>query len=550
MATPPNSLFKNYLHTLYEETDFAAHHRLHSDQAFLLAGPRPDRKRELPALAYVQFMTNTLQELGFTGRLRQRRPYLHSARLERVLPGEADEQVALVSLREGRSPTPLCAAFGVAEEQGRHLIRWVTLVPPGAEPDAARLKAQAHGELAYVPLFTRAEDLLLSMLEVSFYRQHMPPTAALSYLPEARFTCHGSSLCCQNSWSIRLTDGDRAALDARPAADNLRRLPVLGGKPLYKKLSTEEVARDELRPYQLVVGAKGTAHRCGFLTDDNRCDMHAEADLAVLHDCHVFPYGFTATPDGVAVWSNLFCPSVRYQKGRGFADNEADIRGRLQRLSLYTPSAFYRAADLPISWGAFCAAEDALLRYLDGHQPPIGQRLLGALAYLGRWQGEDPPKFEEEQRARDVQLPLIPPIPQERQLVQQVFGLITDSQFFRPVPPPAGALAAPGEGVADAPFLAYMLRTLVFSKQLSFSFGVLPGFNFAVLAYCLLLHRFAGWRWRDISEHDWTEYFKGLQHSHFRRVLNRLQEEAFFKELGKTPLFGELLLRATLSPPR
>lgn len=559
-AGPPPSLFKKYLSTIYEERDFQAHHRLHSDRAYLLAGPRVDRRADLPLSDYVKFMQLTFAQLRWdSATLRRREPRFGDARLRwHRAPAQAEgETLALVSVHEAHTGAELWAAFGVAPEQGRWALRWVTLAaaqsadPPADEAAALALwralRHKAAGELALVPQFTDERTLLLSMLEVSYFQQHLLSPEALSYLPEARFTCQGAGRCCTQKFSARLSENDRAALDALT--------PALGRSlPLYKRLPEIKTPEDEARPYLLLHTEAGD---CRLLSDAGRCRVHEEAGFAVFHDCHIFPYGFTRTPEGVAVWTSLFCPTVRAGGGAPLSENDPDLRGRLQRTPRRWPQRFWRAAGEEIAWTAFRDAEQALLRYLAGESgdittgtAPLRARLLGGLRWLARWADPTaaPPPYDP---ALLTEL-LGPASAEDLARAEPLLTLFARADYFQPLAAPVEVALNRGPGSADAalqatPFLPYLLRTLVFSKFLSYPHGVVPGFTFVVLAYCLLVRRFAGWQGQEIPAQAWEHAVNGLQHGFFRRqVAHLLLHDPDTQARSAAPLLGEQLLRATL----
>ncbi|MCS6914907.1 MAG: hypothetical protein RMK29_11210 [Myxococcales bacterium] len=539
--SPHLSLIERYLGSLYDTLDFGTHYQLHSSRAYLLAARTVKRRDAVSVQDYVRYMRGVLRTFGWNGAsLRRRRPCFRAPRLLDTRWAPSGETVLFAEIEEALSGQRVTAAFGTVVEGGRHRVLWVTVA--GAERDAARLRAQADHEMASVPPPIGPERVFLSLLELSYWRQHMPPEMPLFWLPEAAFSCHRTARCCSNHWAVRLSDNEVAATEARGLVRLLPRPPAT----LYRRVPEELLQEDEFRPFVLHPDSRG---QCPFLTEENLCLVHQDAGRAVYHDCHVFPFGFTFTPDGVAVWTNLFCPSARHRKGRGFADNEADIRSRLQRVVPVLPQRFLRRADDPIPWPVFRAAEAQLLSILDREGHPVRQRLLAALGWLEAFTGAEPSPFD----ARLLERPLAPPLPEERQLADQVLGLLQRLRGLEPLPPPPGA-ARPAGGAADEaigalPFVPYLLRTLVFSKYFSYPHGLVPGFNYVVLAYCLLVRRFGPWIPAAIPEAAWGEFFSALQHATYRRALAELSGHAVLRGLAQTPLFGELLLRVAIQPP-
>lgn len=562
------TLVTRYLGSIYEDPDFTAFYRLHSGSAHLLLGTRVVQARELSAPAYAHAVQALLSAHALDpAALRRRTPRFTLSGVLGVHPGPAhpgDEALVLVALREADG-APRTAAFGLAldaqvpaapRDPGLR-VRWATLCGDPTETAAERLQAQAHGELAYLPLGGDGQPLLLTALELSHHRQHRLPQAPLSFLPEAAFSCHMSARCCDNDWQIHLSAADRAALEAR---DFRRRLPQLpAGRPLYTRIPADQeggdprpfamARREPLRDPGTSREGDGTDRRCVLLDDERRCVAHGEAGMAIYSDCHLYPFGFTFTPDGVAAWAMLYCPSARARKGRPFADNQPDIRGRLQRIPHGAPpTRFALRQDVSVPWQSFRASEEILLRYLAA-PVPLRQRLLAALRWLER--AADGPALAALRYDESLlHTPLLPPVDAERDLAGAVFTMMTQNPYLRPLPPPARPAPAPArfldEALGEADFLPYLLRTLVFSKALSFRYGIVPGFNYAVLAYALFVRRYAGHRLEDLSEDALGVYFTSLQQAHYHRLLAAVQEHALLRELANSPLFGELLLRAAV----
>lgn len=541
VTPPPASLFKNYIETIYESQDFAAHHRLHGDDAFLLVGPRVDRKRDLPVADYAAFMSDTLKQLKWTGAaLRDRAPCFRAPRLRGAVPGIDGETVALVEVTEAHSGTAFTAAFGTGTQHGRAVVRWVSIVtdePAGINP--AHLRAQAAAELSFVPPFVSRDTLLLSLLEVAYYRRHMLPDVPMSWLPEAQFSCHMSARCC-HGWTINLTPNDLGTIQSLG-------YPARAPTPLYG-LRPSRSRADEHLSHAMTLRPDGA---CPLLTADRLCQVHADTGMAAFSTCHTYPFGFSYTPDGVAVWTSSFCPSARGRKGAPLSEREPDLRQRLQRIARHAaPTEFRLSPGRPISWERFRQIEAALLDALDPQvrpETPVRLRLAAGLRWLASLPPDAPPPPLE--LARLVQ-PLAPPPPEQRALWQQILALASSNRAFQPLLPGSpDAAARPRDvpGAADhelgaLPFVPYFLRTLVFSKTLSFHHGVVAGWNFVTLAYCLFVERFRRVRPELLNDDLLAPFFLGIQHEPLRALLERMGPA--LGGIEHTPELGLWLLQA------
>lgn len=142
---------------------------------------------------------------------------------------------------------------------------------------------------------------------------------------QERFDCQGCGQCCRAPWQIRL--------------------------------ELEESRRLALRVIDAQAG-------CPYL-QASRCRLH---ECGKPLSCQVFPFIYTATPEGVEVELSYFCPSVRAGHGRQLEEQ----RDSLERLLTQIPAPqewsgpfLVRAPDLTLGWTGYRLWEEELLRLLE-----------------------------------------------------------------------------------------------------------------------------------------------------------------------------------------
>lgn len=293
-----------------------------------------------------------------------RRPVLRDPVLVELAEEPDGRRVAWYRATEAEEGQAVRIAVGyLREPDGAWRIGWLTLAPAIAAWSYAEGLVQA---LADFPFMVAAGlTVPRSWLDLAWHRLHGHPRPALSFLPEARFACHGSGACCVKGFATDIPAGAQALVDAIPWE---RHAPHLAGTRFERV--------DEVR-----VRLKQPDEDCRFLAADGRCRIHAIVGRSVFPACTSYPMSFQPTPEGVAVATSPACPSARANLGPPLADRTADLYMRLAMLGATPVPPFRLEQDGEPDWEGYKAAEAALLALLDRADLPLARRL-----WLGsRW---------------------------------------------------------------------------------------------------------------------------------------------------------------------
>ena len=427
------------------------------------------------------------------------------------------------------------AAFGLERQGGQTwLVSWSALI----EGDPLALERQRLAALAEIACLDAVRPLgaARTLLDLSYLRLHALPRTPLLFLPETRFTCHGSGVCCTHPMTIGIeantarfiADLDWQALDPALAGSLLEPVP--------------EASRNNL-PFGHML-ARDEAGRCRFLTRDIRCSVHDQAGRPIFKPSQIFPYLFSWCPDGICVTVHHMCPSARLGRGVAPAETETDIRGRLALASLLRTDRFRLLSNLEIGWKAFRAIEARLLDLLEGDLP-LRRKLWVALSWLEARIEDPDPAVDEAWYQQDLAVLAADPAAAFEEFVS----------FFDPF---FTRLDRRGSGTIlledYEPILTRWFRSLLFSKATTYAEGLVGGMNDVVVVYRILERQFRRLAAPGVSEHFWREFF-GLvttTNGNFRKFLAacHVQPGTVLHGMGDNPRLGlNLLLRPEALPP-
>jgi hypothetical protein len=305
------------------------------------------------------------------------------------------------------------------------------------------------------------------LLDASYFRRHRPVPGQFTMLPDARFSCQMSTVCCRNDFEITLAPEAQLVIDAivwgagQPPTDG-NKLPVRADGRLQLKTATDP---------------------CRFLGDVGQCRVHQAVGHQPFETCAIYPYTFAHTPDGFAVALSPVCPSARLGIGASPLEHEADLRDRLAQAEPRVTDAYRLAPDHEVSWSDFRGIEQGLLTCLAAEDLPmrrrlyVGTRILGAVLRRESfdstaWLTEPLPPITEELRAAI------------RGMLEKV--LRWDRKVLQAAP-----LSLPEElaglELRDTVVIARILRNTLFSKSYSYQFDLTTAFNFGIVLYLLTL---------------------------------------------------------------
>lgn len=516
-----------WFRTRYEARDDAAHLALYAPEAFVVLGDRAVPRAET---------TDADVSAAWAGGAGSP----HFVRPEPAGWWPEGEERGLVDVKvlEASEERDWTARLGLVRLPAlgwRVAFAWL---PAAGQPQASPTSrdAAASWEAARTAALSELASLrqvailgpLTSLFEASWARQARLPRQRLLALPETRFTCGGSGACCRHDLTIGVEENARLFLEAVDWPTALAHAPA---GPFLEALPETAIPLVSFR-HRLAREADG---RCKFLTPDNRCSIHALVGRAVFKPCHVFPYRFALTPDGVAVTTNAMCPTARACRGLSLAEQEPELRARLAVAEVLRVDKYYLRPGEEVPWETFKTVEGQLLELLRG-EAPVKRKLWVALRWLQArleapsagvavaWYGEPAPRLGWIGR-----------------LAFRRFPVVFD-HCFKDL---AGVEAGEGIWPEHEAELERFFRSFLFSKATTYPYGLVAGLNYAVLVLAVLERQLARHAQRGISEAFWREFYAVVTSGTFLPILQVLHQRpatGFARQAGD-PRFGLALLR-------
>lgn len=442
----------------------------------------------------------------------------------------------LLDLRalDAKTEQDLDIRLGLVSEAGDWRVAFAYL--PGPRDPAGRFEAgrlAALSELAGLRAMV-AGGPLLSLLEAAWARQAWLPRQRLLALPETAFSCAGTGDCCTHDLTIGVDENAKRFIEA---IDWTTVAPHAPQGPFVEELPAAASRLVAFR-HRLARDASG---RCKFLTPDSRCSIHALTGRAVFKPCHVFPYRFAATPDGVAVITNGMCPTARQGIGAPLADQEPDLRSRLAVADVLRTEKYYLRAGEAVAWDTFKTIEGQLLELLNG-DAPIKRKIWVALRWL-------------DARLADPHAGVAVAWYAEPAARIGLMGRLAFQRFPKLFDPCFKDLAgvAPGEGIwpEHEAELTRFFRAYLFSKATTYPYGLVAGLNYVALVLVILERQLALHARRGTSEAFWREFYAVVHAGTFNPLLQVVHQHTatgFSKQAGR-PAFGLTLLRLIAEVP-
>lgn len=166
-------------------------------------------------------------------------------------------------------------------------------------------------------------------------------------LPEARFACQGSGMCCRSYRLGPITADEVTSISALPLRARFADLP-----------DGELFVRHADKLYLRRVDSG-----CVFLQPDERCGLHAQfGEAAKPSACRSYPVAAKLTFQAAVLYNNQQCAShfVSQDHGPALIESAHLIRTRLSGpLTLFHPIVFVRE-DTPVDYAHFLELEAAL----------------------------------------------------------------------------------------------------------------------------------------------------------------------------------------------
>jgi len=223
------------------------------------------------------------------------------------------------------------------------------------------------------------------------------------YIPAGiRFECTGCGNCCLQ-WPVPATEADFQKISSSLqgiqtdiASSGLKedwQIELANAKPntLFKKLR-HETSEDRMQLFTHTLQKRADG-RCVFLTEDNRCCLHARAsEESKPSMCQLFPYTFTQTPDGHYASVSFASTGVLLNSGALLTEQSDFLLGKLLLFKRLYPTLDTDWTKLqlvegqPIDWAEYLRLEEYLLdafRFDDANQSTFFQlNIFDSLALL------------------------------------------------------------------------------------------------------------------------------------------------------------------------
>ncbi len=506
---PAQSLFSAFVTALGDSEGGGALHQLHSPDAIVRhaqgLGPAAQIDRDEFARAHRETCVSGAASL----------PHFRTPLL---LLRKGD--VVWFELTEARGQQGLVAAVGLAALDGAPRIGWATLA--SQVEDWSYRDGLLRSLADYAWMRTPQAAQARALIDAAYFRLYRRDPVSFISLPDARFSCQMSTVCCKHDFEITLPPEAQLVIDAMPW-ETLRPPP-----------SGTQLPRRPDGKLQL----KSLSESCRFLGGAGQCLIHQTLGRQPFGPCNVFPVAFADTPDGIAVGLSPICASTRQGLGLPLSDREDDLRERLAHAQPRKPDGFRLSPGSAISWPHFRDIEQTLLDILAASDLPmrrrlhLGSRLLAAVRDqqpldMKRWMAESAEPITPELRTAI------------HDMLKKVLGW--DRAVLRELPralPPALFECE----VREAPVLARILRNTLFCKTYSYAFDLTTAHNFLIVLYLLTLIMQAAAD-GPLSSPMWRELGSLGVHGLLKSALHEGTPEGFRTVFG-TAEFGLWMLSA------
>ena len=508
-------LFQRFLLALADPDAGVTLHALHAATAVLRAS---DGLRAAAEVDAQQFADTHRQIVSAQGESLPH--FIAAARLNTGPDPAPAPGVCWFECVEAREQRRLIVALGVQPGDSGLRVGWCMLavrVEPWSFQDGFR---KSLADYAWMRKSEPARPRVL--LDAGYFRRYRPAPGQFTTLPDARFSCQMSTVCCRNDFEITLAPEAQLVIDAiawgvaQPPAGGTK-LPVRADGRLQLKEASEP---------------------CRFLGDIGQCRIHQALGRQPFETCAIYPYTFAQTPDGFAVAMSPVCPSARLGIGVPPLDHEDDLRDRLAQAEPRRTDTYRLAPDREIPWADFRAIEQGLLSCLAAEELPMRRRLYVGTRILGAVLRHEP-----LDSAAWLAEPL-PPITAE--LRAAIHGMLEkvlrwDRKVLRAAP-----LSLPedlaGLELRETAVVARILRNTLFSKSYSYQFDLTTAFNFGIVLYLLTLVMQAAIP-GPLPESHWRELGALGTHGLLKNLLHEGMPEGFRLVFASSE-FGQWMLAA------
>ncbi len=490
-------------------------YRMHSADAVLRVGNAIRPAKEVDPADFA----NAHREISLRGR-----EFLPEFSFSKVLQLPADpaaaQCVVWFEMAQPRQPRTLIAALGLNTQQNTPSIGWCTLaerVESWSYPDGLRQT------LADYPWMKRSDPATPRVsLDAAYFRRHWRPAVKFSTLPDARFSCQMSTVCCKHDFEITLPAEAQLLIDAMPW-DRLQ--PQLSGTRL------------PVRPDGMLQ-LKALDESCRFLGPQSQCLIHQTLGRQPFGPCAIFPFSFARTPEGVSVALSPICGSARMGFGIAPHEREEDLRERLAHSAPRATESYRLAPGMEISWERFRDIEKGLRDCLSADDVPLRRRLHIGSRLLGALKNNDP--IETSQWLIE---PLAHISGELRDAIRAMLVKILgwDRAALRTLPPTVPSDLFNLE-VGETAVVVRILQNVSFSKVYSYPYDLTTAHNFVIVLYLLTIVAQSASN-GPLSDVMWQELGSLGVHGFLKNVLHEGVPDGFRAVFG-TSEFGQWALAA------
>jgi len=447
-------------------------------------------------------------------------PRFHQATLlDLTHDTDTGKSIAWFQVADAREQLSLPVAVGFVTTPNGLRVGWCT-VAPQVKPWSYRdglLQSLAN----YPWMRNGTPTPARAIVDAGYFRHYWRAPLTFHTLPDARFSCMMSAVCCKHDYEITLPAEAQMLIDAVPWQDVQ---PQLAG--------TQLPVRPDGR-----LQLKTLNEHCRFLGSRNQCLIHQTLGRQPFGSCSVFPFSFAHTPDGVSVAMSPICGAARRGIGVAPLHREDDLRERFVQSEARRTDAFRLAAGAEIPWENFRDIEKALCDCLAQDGIPLrrrlylGTRLLGALRDgepldMNLWLNE--PSIEISDELREA----------IRGMLAKVLGW--DRATLRTLPSLIPSALSDLEA-SDTPILVRILQNTLFSKVYSYQFDLTTAHNFLIVLYLLALLMQAAAPDGVLSDVMWQELGSLGVHGLLKFLLHEGVPDGFRATFG-TAEFGQWML--------
>ena len=440
---------------------------------------------------------------------------LPAFRREALLETSDDNTVAWFQVSEARGKLSLPVAVGFMDGA----VAWCVASPQVKSWSYEDGLLQSLGNYPWMRNGTPAAPR--AILDASFFRYYWRAPLTFQTLPDARFSCMMSTVCCRHDYEITLPPEAQMLIDAVPWT---RVQPQLTGTQL------------PVRP-DGKLQLKTLNEHCRFLGSQRQCLIHQTLGRQPFGPCSVFPFSFAHTPDGVSVAMSPICGAARRGIGVAPLHREDDLRERLVQSEARRAEAYRLAPEVEIRWQTFRDAEKAICDLLAEQAIPLRRRLYLCTRLLASLR--DGETLDMDQWVNESQVPISDELREAlRGMLARVLGW--DRAALRALPSVIPSTLADFEA-NEPPVLVRILQNTVFSKVYSYPFDLTTSLNFVIVLYLIALLMQAATPDGVLVDVMWQELGSLGVHGLLKFLLHEGVPDGFRATFG-TAEFGQWLL--------